>query len=58
MILYLAAYSFLEAILCTILVFVLGSNLSGEYMNGSLFSEPRYMNGVGFELSGHTPVPK
>ena len=27
-------------------------------MNGSLFSEPRYMNGVGFEMSGCTSTSK
>ena len=27
-------------------------------MNGSLFSQPKYMNGVGFEKSGGTFVPK
>ena len=31
--------------------------LNGKYMNGSQFSEPRYMNGVGFEISGRTFVP-
>ena len=29
-----------------------------KYMNGSLFSEPWYMKGVGFEMSGRTSVPK
>ena len=28
--------------------------LNDEYMNGSQFSDPRYMNGVGFEMTGHT----
>ena len=27
-------------------------------MNGFLFSAPKYMNGVGFEMSGRTSVPK
>ena len=31
--------------------------MNGKYMNGSLFSELRYMNGVGFEMSGRTSVP-
>ena len=29
-----------------------------KYMNGSVFSKARYMNGVGFEILARTPVPK
>ena len=29
-----------------------------KYMNGSIFSKARYMNGVGFEILARTPVPK
>ena len=29
-----------------------------KYMNGSIFSKTRYMNGVGFEILARTPVPK
>ena len=29
-----------------------------KYMNVSVFSKTRYMNGVGFEILAHTPVPK
>ena len=29
-----------------------------KYMNGSIFSNARYMNGVGFEILARTPVPK
>ena len=29
-----------------------------KYMNGSIFSNARYMNGVGFEILACTPVPK
>ena len=29
-----------------------------KYMNGSIFSKARYMNGVGFEILTRTPVPK
>ena len=32
--------------------------LNGQYMNGSIFSKVRYMNGVGFEILARTPVPK
>ena len=42
-------YSFIEATLCPIRVYVYGVILNGKYMNGSLFSEPRCMIGVGFE---------
>ena len=28
-----------------------------KYMNGSVFSKARYMNGVGFEILARTPVP-
>ena len=27
-----------------------------KYMNGSVFSKARYMNGVGFEILARTPV--
>ena len=29
-----------------------------KYMNGSIFSKARYMNGVGFEILARSPVPK
>ena len=29
-----------------------------KYMNGSVFSKARYMNGVGFEILARTPIPK
>ena len=29
-----------------------------KYMNGSVFSKARYMNGVGFEILARTPVPQ
>ena len=29
-----------------------------KYMNGSVFSKARYVNGVGFEILARTPVPK
>ena len=29
-----------------------------KYMNGSVLSKARYMNGVGFEILARTPVPK
>ena len=29
-----------------------------KYMNWSLFSKARYMNGVGFEILARTPVPQ
>ena len=29
-----------------------------RYVNGSQMSEARYINGVGFEMLGHTSVPK
>ena len=29
-----------------------------KYMNGSVFSKARYMNGVRFEILARTPVPK
>ena len=29
-----------------------------KYINGSVFSKARYMNGVGFEILAGTPVPK
>ena len=29
-----------------------------KYMNGSVFSKARYMNGVGFEILTRRPVPK
>ena len=29
-----------------------------KYMNGSVFSKARYMNGVSFEILARTPVPK
>ena len=29
-----------------------------KYMNGSVCSKARYMNGIGFEILAHTPVPK
>ena len=29
-----------------------------KYMNGSVFSKARYLNGVGFEILARTPVPK
>ena len=29
-----------------------------KYMNGSVFSKARHMNGVGFEILARTPVPK
>ena len=29
-----------------------------KYMNGSVFSKARYMDGVGFEILARTPVPK
>ena len=29
-----------------------------KYMNGSVFSKVRYMNGVGLEILARTPVPK
>ena len=29
-----------------------------KYMNGSVFSKAKYMNGVGFEILARTPVPK
>ena len=32
-------------------------NRSIKYMNGSVFSKARYMNGVGFKILARTPVP-
>ena len=40
------------------LVFVYVIILNGKYMNGSLFSAPMHMNGVGFEMSGRTSIPE